>query len=251
MKEIEFNLLDEPWIRVRDDSCQVHEVSLTDALLHAHQYTSLSGELPTQDIVILRLMLAVLHTVFSRVDADGNAAELEDEEEAVERWTDLWELGQLPEEPIREYLEKWHERFWLFHPERPFGQVAGLAYGTQYGASKLNGEISESGNKVRLFSSYFGEEKTALSYAQAARWLLYLNAFDDTSAKPTKEGKEKSGGKLPSPGAGWLGKIRKSRCGNPILYAERNERRSRFRIILQNFIHYSQDVFSWNVKMIQ
>lgn len=64
MKEIEFNLLDEPWIRVRDDSCQVHEVSLTDALLHAHQYTSLSGELPTQDIVILRLMLAVLHTVF-------------------------------------------------------------------------------------------------------------------------------------------------------------------------------------------
>lgn len=207
MKEIEFNLLDEPWIRVRDDSCQVHEVSLTDALLHAHQYTSLSGELPTQDIVILRLMLAVLHTVFSRVDADGNAAELEDEEEAVERWTDLWELGQLPEEPIREYLEKWHERFWLFHPERPFGQVAGLACGTQYGASKLNGEISESGNKFRLFSSYFGEEKTALSYAQAARWLLYLNAFDDTSAKPTKEGKEKSGGKLPSPGAGWLGKL--------------------------------------------
>lgn len=207
MKEIEFNLLDEPWIRVRDDSCQVHEVSLTDALLHAHQYTSLSGELPTQDIVILRLMLAVLHTVFSRVDADGNAAELEDEEEAVERWTDLWELGQLPEEPIREYLEKWHERFWLFHPERPFGQVAGLAYGTQYGASKLNGEILESGNKVRLFSSYFGEEKTALSYAQAARWLLYLNAFDDSSGKPKGTEKKEGDDKLQSIGVGWLGKL--------------------------------------------
>lgn len=207
MKEIEFNLLDEPWIRVRDDSCQVHEVSLTDALLHAHQYTSLSGELPTQDIVILRLMLAVLHTIFSRVDADGNAAELEDEEEAVERWTDLWELGQLPEEPIREYLEKWHERFWLFHPERPFGQVAGLAYGTQYGASKLNGEILESGNKVRLFSSYFGEEKTALSYAQAARWLLYLNAFDDSSGKPKGTEKKEGDDKLQSIGVGWLGKL--------------------------------------------
>lgn len=207
MKEIEFNLLDEPWIRVRDDSCQVHEVSLTDALLHAHQYTSLSGELPTQDIVILRLMLAVLHTVFSRVDADGNVAELEDEEEAVERWTDLWELGQLPEEPIREYLEKWHERFWLFHPERPFGQVAGLACGTQYGASKLNGEISESGNKVRLFSSYFGEEKTALSYAQAARWLLYLNAFDDSSGKPKGTEKKEGDDKLQSIGVGWLGKL--------------------------------------------
>lgn len=182
MKEIEFNLLDEPWIRVRDDSCQVHEVSLTDALLHAHQYTSLSGELPTQDIVILRLMLAVLHTVFSRVDADGNAAELEDEEEAVERWTDLWELGQLPEEPIREYLEKWHERFWLFHPERPFGQVAGLD-SRLYDVKKLNGEILQSDHKERFFSSYSGEEKNKMSYGQATRWLLTLNGFSDVGIK--------------------------------------------------------------------
>ena len=158
-------------------------------------------------LIGVAIIAAVVVASFTAVLGGVIGGELEDEEEAVERWTDLWELGQLPEEPIREYLEKWHERFWLFHPERPFGQVAGLACGTQYGASKLNGEISESGNKVRLFSSYFGEEKTALSYAQAARWLLYLNAFDDTSAKPTKEGKEKSGGKLPSPGAGWLGKL--------------------------------------------
>ena len=73
MKEIEFNLLDEPWIRVRDDSCQVHEVSLTDALLHAHQYTSLSGELPTQDIVILYLAKALCHIsqLFKAVCAPG------------------------------------------------------------------------------------------------------------------------------------------------------------------------------------
>ena len=35
MNETEFNLLDEPWIRVMDDNCQIKEVSLTDALWQA------------------------------------------------------------------------------------------------------------------------------------------------------------------------------------------------------------------------
>ncbi len=207
MKETEYNLLDEPWIRVRNAACEVQEVSLTDALIHAHEYKALSGELPTQDVAILRLLLAVLHTVFARVDAEGEPHQLEDEETAVEFWSTLWERGRLPEIPIRTYLEQWHERFWLFHPERPFGQAAGMTSGTVYDAAKLNGEISESSNKKRLFSAYDGSEKKRLRYPQAARWLLYLNAYDDTSAKPTKEGKTAAGGKLPSPGAGWLGKL--------------------------------------------
>lgn len=207
MKETEYNLLDEPWIRVMDKDCHVYEVSLRDAIINAHKYSSLAGELPTQDIVILRLMLAILHTVFSRVDSGGNECFFEDEEEALEQWKALWDHGRIPEKPVNDYLNKWHERFWLFHPDRPFGQVASLTYGTQYTASKLNGELSESGNKLRLFSAYSGSEKNSLSYSQAARWLLYLNAFDDTSAKPSKEGKEKSGNKLPSPGTGWLGKL--------------------------------------------
>ena len=36
MKEVEFNLLEEPWIRVLCPDCTVQEVSLTQALLHAH-----------------------------------------------------------------------------------------------------------------------------------------------------------------------------------------------------------------------
>ena len=207
MAEKEFNLLDEPWIRVMDGNCRVREVSLTDALLNAHQYTALSGELPTQDIVVLRLLLAVLHTVFSRVDVNGGESEIEDEEEAVQRWKSIWDLGRLPQEPIQAYLNEWHERFWLFHPERPFGHGAELTYGTRNDAPKLNGQIAKSGNKQRLFSSYSGKSKAEMSYAQAARWLLHLNAYDDTSSKPSKEGKAKSGGKLPSPGIGWLGKL--------------------------------------------
>ena len=72
MKEIEFNLLTEPWVRVRRPDNTVQEVSLTDALLHAQDYVDLAGEMPTQDAAVLRLLLAVLFTVFSRVDAKGN-----------------------------------------------------------------------------------------------------------------------------------------------------------------------------------
>ena len=39
---------------------------LTDALLHAQDYVDLAGEMPTQNAAMLRLLLAVLFTVFSR-----------------------------------------------------------------------------------------------------------------------------------------------------------------------------------------
>ena len=233
MNEIEFNLIDEPWIRVMDSNCNVSEVSLKDAILNAHNYKSLSGELPTQDIAVMRLMLAVLHTVYSRADENGNESPLEnDEDEAVDRWKALWKKGRFSEKAIGDYFETWHERFWLFHPERPFAQVAGLNIGTDYDAPKLNGEISESSNKVRFFSMYSENEKSSLTYPQATRWLLYLNAYDDTSSKPTKEGKAKAGGSLPSPGVGWLGKL-------GLIYITGN---NLFETLMLNLIMVNEDI---------
>jgi CRISPR system Cascade subunit CasA len=200
MKQIEYNLLEERWVRVRGQDYTVQEVSLPDALLHAHEYRDLAGELPTQDAAMLRLLLAVLHTVFSRVDGNGTPAPFEETDDALIRWEELYRLGHFPEAPVRAYLEQWRDRFWLFHPERPFWQVPEAKIGTEYTASKLNGELSESSNKLRLFSSYAGEGKEGLTYAQAARWLLSVNGYDDTSAKPKGKG-------LPSVGAGWLGKL--------------------------------------------
>lgn len=200
MQEIEFNLLTEPWVRVRRPDNAVQEVSLTDALLHAQDYADLAGEMPTQDAAMLRLLLAVLVTVFSRVNVEGEPEPFEEEDDAPARWGDLWQLGRFPEKPLREYLEQWKERFWLFNPERPFWQVPQAAIGTEYNAAKLNGEMSESSNKLRLFPLYAGAGKSQLTYAQAARWLLCVNGYDDTSAKPKEKG-------LPSVGAGWLGKI--------------------------------------------
>ena len=200
MKEIEFDLLTEPWIRVRLKDNTVQEVSLTEALVSAQDYVDLAGEMPTQDAAVLRLLLAVLFTVFSRVNVKGEPEPLEKRGQALRRWSELWQLGHFPAEPIRDYLEQWKDRFWLFHPTHPFWQVPEAKIGTKYGAAKLNGEIIESEIKRRLFPLYAGQSKEQLSYPQAARWLLSANSFDDTSLKP-------KGKNLPSISVGWLGTL--------------------------------------------
>lgn len=201
MNETEFNLIDEPWIRVIDERCELCEISLKEAIINAHKYKALKGELPTQDVAVMRLILAVLHTVISRYDKDGNASQLEcSQKAAVKRWKSYWDNKRFPQKAVEEYLEKWYERFWLFHPERPFFQVANLKEGTKNSSAKLNGEISQSNNKIRIFSSYSGEEKKTISYSQAVRWLLHINGFDDIALKKYTE--EKISAKR-----GWLGQL--------------------------------------------
>lgn len=116
----EFNLLDEPWIRVMLPNFTQKELSLTDVLLKAHEIRDLAGELPAQDTAVLRLLLAVLHTVFSRCDENGDAYEIEEPDEALRRWGALWNEGSFPEIPVRRYLEEQHDRFWLFDQSARF-----------------------------------------------------------------------------------------------------------------------------------
>lgn len=176
-------------------------VSLRTAFEDAHEIRTLSGDVPPQDAVLIRLMLAVLYCIYSRRDECGAECAIRDMEDALERWKGLWNRGRFDIRTVDEYLVSFRDRFYLFHPELPFYQV-NIDKGTEYTAAKLNGCLSESSNKPRLFSNVSGESKQNMSYAEAARWLLYVNAFDDTSSKPTKKGEG-----MPSPGAGWVGKL--------------------------------------------
>lgn len=64
----EFNLIDEPWICVRDNGCEVKEISIRQVFEHAQDYTELAGETKTQDMAVLRFLLAMIYTVFSRYE---------------------------------------------------------------------------------------------------------------------------------------------------------------------------------------
>ena len=227
MRRDDFNLIEEPWIRVRTLDAAVEEVSMLELFRSAHSYQALAGELPTQDAAILRLLLAVLHTVFSRVDAQGAQAPMEEQppREGLRRWEEVWNMGKFPMGPIQSYLEQWKDRFWLYDAEHPFYQwprARELAGPDGDGrlkckAMKLNASINQSANKDRIFAERTGTEFETLSDGEAARWLVHMVACDDCAVKPTNDFNEQTGknGKKEkeSPGVGWLGKL-------GIVYAE-------------------------------
>ncbi len=218
MQEKEFNLLEEPWIKVIMPSLEQKEVSLTDAIIYAHQYKNLSGEMATQDAAMFRLLLAITVTIFYRYDADGTSRDLREEDEweeeesddeldentVLRRWKRYWKKGRFSEHAVREYLETWRERFWLFHPETPFWQVKDLPYGTDYGVECLLGNMKESNNKKTQhhFSMMEGEELACLSYGEVTRWLIHLNAY----AVNVKTDKKDPAPGLPT-GVGRLGQL--------------------------------------------
>ncbi|UNT95277.1 type I-E CRISPR-associated protein Cse1/CasA [Allobaculum mucilyticum] len=200
--ERKFNLVLEPWIQVRRPDETVETVSLADLFANAQTYTELAGETAAQNAAVLRPLLGIVHKAILENDPDGDPDLLEEKDKCYDRWQEIWESGHLPQAPIQNYLKEHIDDFWLIDEKNPFMQSTLAKIGTVYGASKLLGNVAESSNKVRLFSSRALEGKESVSFAEAARWLLNLNGYDDTSAKA--KNKEQSDG---SPGAGWLGKL--------------------------------------------
>lgn len=208
-----FNLIDEPWIRVVTDSGgETEEVSLKELFQNAHLYIGLAGDMKTQDFALLRLLLAILHTVFSRVDAQGEIYEwieldenfrqlnevdeddMEDYAGALYKtWNDLWNAGKFPKAVV-DYLETWHDRFYLFDEEYPFYQVSFKVLSknklnqkspTSVCGKNINRRISESGNKKVLFSpkNRYEEYSDLLSEPELARWLIAYQNYSNKSDK--------------------------------------------------------------------
>ncbi len=210
-----YNLLDEKWIMVlREDTGQTEKVSLKEVFAHAGDYYDLAGEMKTQDFAVLRVLLAVLQTVFSKFDSEGNPYDFmeidkktfrqlepvdredlpDDEDPFFETWLNLWKKGEFPE-IVQEYLEAWRDHFYLFDDKYPFYQVTPeemeeLAernskgeYGTKICGKNINRTISESGNKIALFAPIKEGIKDNLQNNQLARWLIMYQGYSGTGDK--------------------------------------------------------------------
>jgi CRISPR system Cascade subunit CasA len=200
--EAKFNLLDEQWIKVRKGT-NVEDVSLKDVFRRAHEYDALSGELPTQDAAILRLLLAVLYAIFMRWDTKSNFSEIKTHDEAIARWRSLRELGRFPAEVTSGYLDEYRDRFWLFHPQKPFFQVAGIRTSDdkENPIAQIIAHVP-SRTERRFFTELGGEVLQSLTFEEAARWLVHLQAWDYAGKKASVEGGRPNGG-----GTGWCGKL--------------------------------------------
>lgn len=206
-----FNLLDEAWIPVITEGEGTRDVSLKELFAGAHTITGLAGDTKTQDFALFRLLLAVLHTVFSRYDAGGKVYESieldaqgkQREEVAKEdddygkdlkkTWTTLWEQGYFPAK-VNDYLETWRDRFYLYDDTYPFFQVRAADMAAdkinKTKASEISGKnidrrISESRNKIALFSPKYEahNNKEILSDKEIARWLITYQGYTGLADK--------------------------------------------------------------------
>lgn len=116
-----FNLLDAPWLPVRLADGQVAELGLLEAFRRSGEIVALAETAPPNLVAEYRLLLAILHRALSHGRKEG--WKLKDRAR--------WYRDGLPVETVCDYLEHWRERFWLFHPEHPFLQVAALATATE------------------------------------------------------------------------------------------------------------------------
>lgn len=244
MEENFFNLLHEPWIMVINREGEPNELSLLTVLERAHEIRCLAGELPSQDVAILRLILAVLYATFTRVDVDGQQKTIKNRKEALERWKGLWDLKRFPMGPIKKRLCLYEERFFLFHPEWPFYQVyfkdppadengATIDFTQRY-ARELIGDVAECGDKSRLFTGRTVNNK--ILFSEAARWLLNILAFDVAPAgRPSRERITVKGYGLP-----WV-------SGLGVVWLEGN---NLFETFMLNFVLVDQKEEPWKISNV-
>ncbi|MCB9440931.1 MAG: type I-E CRISPR-associated protein Cse1/CasA [Mycolicibacterium sp.] len=190
-----FNLIDEPWILCEGIDGRSHSLSLAEVLHRSGELRSVGGDVPTQTFAITRLLLAVV-----RRAVDWTS-------EPLERWSQMWEYGRLPETEIDAYLARVHQRFDLLHPTEPFYQVADLhtAKGDFRPVELLLIDIP-SGNKY--FTTRAGAGVESLSFAEAARWVVHCHAYDIAGIKSAdpRDPNGKNGKGYPI-GVGWCGQL--------------------------------------------
>lgn len=194
-----FNLYYEPWIPVLYTSGEIQTVSLKQLFEDGYSIRKIHSGDATTDVAILGIVVVVL---FRAVLKDPS--EHKDLEGDPKSW--IRDVRSGNSDRLRfvfDYFERHQDRFNLFDPERPFMQVADL--------HTSKGEIKPVSRLVLdSESEYFSmrAEKTliSLSYAEAARYLVTVQAYDYSGIKSGAVGDPRvKGGKGYPLGVGWYG----------------------------------------------
>lgn len=140
-----YNLLEEQWIPLMRNDGEVEKSSIIHLFQHASEYRGLAGDMATQNFSLLRLLLAIVLTVYSRVDAEGNPYpwltldgnegdklsitkpvtkhHAREYEKALKKtWLDIWDKHAFSGTVIQ-YLSAWKDYFFLYDDARPFFQI--------------------------------------------------------------------------------------------------------------------------------
>lgn len=163
-----FNLVTEPWIPVREGDA-LKLVNLEQALLKARGFTRIEDPSPLVTMALHRLLLAVLHRALQG-PADAYVAA-------------KWFKDGFDNDKIRDYLARHHDRFDLFHPEKPFYQVPDFTLERSSRSwTVLAPELNSDNNKV-LFDHTITSRPRPLHPDEAARLLVANQTFALSAGK--------------------------------------------------------------------
>ena len=194
-----FNLYYEPWIPVLYTSGKVQTVSLRQLFEDGYLIHKIHSGDATTDVAILGVVVVILFR--SVLDSSKEYGELY---QNPKTWIqDVRSSGPERLQFIFAYFEKYQDRFNLFDAERPFMQVADLH--TSKGEIKSVSRLvldSES----EYFSMRAEQTLTSLSYAEAAQYLITVQAYDYSGIKSGAVGDPRvKGGRGYPLGVGWYG----------------------------------------------
>ena len=118
-----YNLVDEKWIALLKKNGLSEKEGLRNVFLRPGDYVDVYGEARLQDAAILRMLIAISVTLLYRYDENGNQSPPGDCGEALRRFKKVWDNGGYSRKAVNDYFDRWHDRFDLFDPERPFYQI--------------------------------------------------------------------------------------------------------------------------------
>lgn len=197
--EVSFNLMDRPWIPVTMlEDGERREMSIIEVFKFAGSIRSIDGDIPLQRFAICRLLIAVLYGCF------GNDITAEEWKE------DLLEHGVADPDVLQailEYCDEWRYSFDLFDDKAPFYQVACL-HTAKNEISGLERLVLDVPSGEPFFTTRLGDGLKAISAAEAARWLVTMQAFDASGIKSGAVGdpRVKNGKGYPI-GVAWSGHL--------------------------------------------
>jgi len=162
MRELTYNLIEEPWIRCAYINGEKKKVSLSVLLAEAPQISGFITPAPVITSSLFRhLLLPLLMRIFPlRDDRD---------------WQDLWNQPCFDMPSIATYFDHFKDRFDLFHPDRPFYQAADPRV-QRKSLLKMIPHLA-SGNNATLFDHSVEERGVTLSPEEAAQYVIALQAY--------------------------------------------------------------------------
>lgn len=185
-----FNLVTDNWIKIRENN-QIKEVSLKYLFLNSNQIKKLDNDSPVQNLVILRLILAIATTVYQREINQKDCS-------ADNLWQQLYKDHEFHD--ILLYLNQYKDEFDFFG-KHPFAQVTAEQFCYLLTETKsvnkkilkkgnliistLNRNINQSASPSGLnpFSPVTNSEKDQMKLTELIRWILTYQQVAGSSDK--------------------------------------------------------------------